>query len=284
MRLGLGLGLGSGQVVSGGGGSVTYSDEATAYFTVLDAIAPISTTRKDAINKFVIAIKDAGIWTIADKIGILANHTIEHAAVNLKYPTKTTDADGLGTLNYINGNPSMGITNGQNSGLVKDVTANIAISTRYQPNGTHNYKTAEATIAMWIMELEDNNDYACSDPGAITYIRPKTSNTTLVMKINNKAGTLIRTPAAGFHLAVTTAGAAKTTFNINGTEGVLNVDTGDTLPSGEIFLGASAIATYPLLKPLAFYFIGGALTTGAGGQATALYNAVRQYLLDVAVI
>lgn len=271
------LGFGSNASVGG------YDPAAEAYFNSLPTA--ITDVRKNAINALILALKESkngsnqSIWDLTDKFHILANASIENAAINAKYPTKTTDADGLGTLDYQGVSPTC--PNG--AGLLTDSAGTSHIYTRYRPDGTNNYKKDSATAVVWILLADEEKKYSLADNNSALFFVPRVNATMAYVGINGGKATSPYLPVSGF-FGATRNGSASFTHRSNENAGDIAV-TSSALPNSIIALAGLYNFTSNYSQSIhPFLFIGGGLTTGVGGQFEALYLAMKQYLVTMGVI
>lgn len=268
--------------------SFEYQAQTIAYVNACPTLIP--QPRKMAINTLVLDLKSSvneygqSIWDLTDKLGILANQSIDNAAINLKYPTLTTQP--LGTLEYVNANPTMYETN---KGILRNNVTNNHIYTRYQPDGTNNYKLTSSAVAVWALSLGGNYQASlatAASGGKYSILAYKVSDTRIRAVINNSStggGDIIATPTAGF-LGATRTSSALIVYSQNGTESNYS-QTGNVLAAGQFTLcGYYNYTSYFSIQPHSLYFIGGGLSAGSGGQLESLYLAWRKYLITMGVI
>lgn len=286
MRFGMGLGLGLGAQRGAG-----YTAEAQAYFDACPT--KVSTARKAAINQFIISLKaskngsNQSIWDLTDKLGILANESVANAAINLKYPY--LGEVPLGTLQYVTSPPAMYQTN---KGIVRNNVGNNHIYTRYKPEGNYNYKIDSATVAIWVLQAETeayktNMGTSIAASGNVCLRAQRNPGSNIVTaSINSTTFDLTHplSPETGFFGVVRTSQTKISIFQ-NTTKLVNQTVNRDALPNSIIAL--SGIYDSEILystKPLCFYFIGGGLTDGDGGQMESLRSAMAAYLTTMGVI
>ena len=126
-----------------------------------------------------------------------------------------------------------------NKGLVRNNTGTNHIYTRYQPDGSNNYKLTSSTVATWALSLGLNYETSLGGSvtnGGYTILSYKTSDTTIRALLNySSVGSVIAaTPSAGF-LGVTRTSSALTVYSQNGTESNA-AQASSALPASQLVL------------------------------------------------
>ena len=260
------------------GGGSSLLPQTKAY---IDACpTPLSPERVKAVNELIKDLIAGGIWAKTDKMGVLANESVNNAAINLRYPS--LGAVPLGTLEYVNANPTMYETN---KGIVRNNVGNNHIYTRYQPDGSNQYKLDSACIAVWVLSIETTNYKTnMSSAGSMTALQSRRGDGTIGHGLNSASlSSTVATPSIGF-FGASRLSSAGYTVRQNNTE-IAVTNSSQNLPSSVLALAGihGSTANYSIV-PHSFYYIGGGLTSGAGGEFEKLYLAWQKYLQTMGVI
>lgn len=245
-------------------GTVSYAAEASALFARFSTDP--GSTRKTAINTFIVALKTAGVWTKLDGLYILAAHSSQAAQRNWiadqynltenNSPTFTTDRGYTG--------------NGTNMYLDTGFNPSTASSPQFTRNSAH--------AGVW-SRTESLANYDMGETVAGLGVNPRSSTAnTMRGYVNDTAAAYnygSNTTSVG-HFIISRSSSSSTVGYINSTATSTVTSTSTALGSGTITILRN-LTGYSSRQIAAAHF--GAHLSGA--DASAFYSALNTYLVTV---
>lgn len=253
-----------------GGGDLLDPDALLYKAVVVAAGGMVSDARLALISALIVALKAAGVWTLLDRLWLLAAENSQSALIDLvarasatavNSPTFTADRQYA-----FNGTTS-------------------SISTNFVPS-TDAVAMAANDLGMWIYERTDvgsgfSGGANTSNPPRVGLYMRGRSGTSMAAVANGGGNTTIVT-SAGFNSA-TRSGATQGAWQ-NGS--ALGAPTGETqgasLPAHSLSIGAlndgGVVGSFSTRSIAAFAAGKGSLSAG---QQTSFYNAVQSHMTSI---
>lgn len=268
---GISIGARRGAQISGGASGPTYDADATTLFAAM-SVQPDS-TRKALINTTILALKTAGIWTLLDRLWVMAAHDSQAACLDWK---------GVGNLTLVNAPTFVA-----NQGFAGD-GATSRINTGFIPS-THgaNFALNDASLGVYSRtNLIDGNQIDMSGADASHRVNLQSGDSSNQMRYSVNTNANIRsgvgtvTDSRGFFVGRRTASGAANALR-NGSSIDTDVTASTGRPTTSIYLCASNSNGTPAsfsTRQLACAFFAASLLTQ---QQTDLYTIIQAYMTGV---
>lgn len=244
-----------------------YQTEASALFARM--VSPPSAARKQLINTFIKAMKDASIWNDHDFLHVMAAADIQAARLNWKSTSFTASAVSSPTFTADRGFTGDGAA----SYVDTNYTPSTAGGNATLNSGCFSIHILNNVVAAGVTGINDGTNF--------TGINPRNGSSQRIGRVNQGASTTgaASTDSRGL-TSINRSGPGAIQLSVDGVQVATGSIASTALPTASLRYGSGGAGVFNTMQ----HAIGRMASSQDGTKELAFYNAARAYLQGVGAI